>query len=239
MDSGQEQNYWPGFVDALSNVVLTLVFVLVIFVFALAMSANKVEQKMNEVTKAEKATTQKQEKLQIDSQQIEDLKQQLAQAKAQLAAIQTNNVGKSKQEDVGDQSLRETSQLLENKEITVQKNDINPNAFEGAISVKSDQMGMLTLSFPATISQMDENSQKELGTTVDAMQAKGKAKRILIKSIMGKDTYSAAQRTAYYRAVNVRNFLITKLNANANDITSSIIEPDSSGIGRVEIIFQK
>ena len=52
MDGGREQNYWPGFVDALSNVVLTLVFVLVIFVFALAMASNKVEEKMQEATKA-------------------------------------------------------------------------------------------------------------------------------------------------------------------------------------------
>jgi len=44
MEGGREQNYWPGFVDALSNVVLTLVFVLVIFVFALVMASGKVEE---------------------------------------------------------------------------------------------------------------------------------------------------------------------------------------------------
>ena len=31
MENGREQNFWPGFVDALSNLVLTLVFVMVIF----------------------------------------------------------------------------------------------------------------------------------------------------------------------------------------------------------------
>ncbi|MBI3446689.1 MAG: hypothetical protein HY055_15345, partial [Magnetospirillum sp.] len=43
--SDKEQNYWPGFVDALSNVVLTLVFVLVVFVFALVITSGKVKQK--------------------------------------------------------------------------------------------------------------------------------------------------------------------------------------------------
>jgi len=46
MEGGRDQNYWPGFVDALSNVVLTLVFVLVIFVFALVMATSKVEESM-------------------------------------------------------------------------------------------------------------------------------------------------------------------------------------------------
>jgi hypothetical protein len=46
---GKEQNYWPGFVDALSNVVLTLVFVLVVFVFALVISANKVEERATQI----------------------------------------------------------------------------------------------------------------------------------------------------------------------------------------------
>ena len=55
MEGGKEANYWPGFVDALSNVVLTLVFVLVIFVFALLMASNKVAKKMDEVVAAEKA----------------------------------------------------------------------------------------------------------------------------------------------------------------------------------------
>ncbi len=64
MEGGREQNYYPGFVDALSNVVLTLVFVLVIFVFALLMSSDKVAQKMNQVVEAEKAAQEGQ--LQLD-----------------------------------------------------------------------------------------------------------------------------------------------------------------------------
>jgi hypothetical protein len=35
VEGGKETNYWPGFVDALANVVVTMVFVLVVFVIAL------------------------------------------------------------------------------------------------------------------------------------------------------------------------------------------------------------
>lgn len=50
--SDKEQNYWPGFVDALSNVVLTLVFVLVVFVFALTMMTNKASMAVEQIVKA-------------------------------------------------------------------------------------------------------------------------------------------------------------------------------------------
>lgn len=42
--NSREQNFWPGFVDALSNLVLTLVFVMVIFVLALFYLSSKVSQ---------------------------------------------------------------------------------------------------------------------------------------------------------------------------------------------------
>jgi len=54
--SGREQNFWPGFVDALSNLVLTLVFVMVIFVLALFYLSSKVSQsKMEALCPATKA----------------------------------------------------------------------------------------------------------------------------------------------------------------------------------------
>ena len=63
MESGREQNFWPGFVDALSNLVLTLVFVMVIFVLALFYLSSKVAQSkldaMCPATKAELAQAKK------------------------------------------------------------------------------------------------------------------------------------------------------------------------------------
>lgn len=42
MERSRELNYWPGFVDVLSNLVLTLVFLLIIFVVAMFAYAGKV-----------------------------------------------------------------------------------------------------------------------------------------------------------------------------------------------------
>ena len=74
MEGGREQNYWPGFVDALSNVVLTLVFVLVVFVFALVMASSKVSKKMQEVTQAEQAQKEGQAQLDHALAELEQLR---------------------------------------------------------------------------------------------------------------------------------------------------------------------
>lgn len=47
--SSREQNFWPGFVDALTNLVLVLVFVVVVFTFALFYFASQLaKQKISE-----------------------------------------------------------------------------------------------------------------------------------------------------------------------------------------------
>lgn len=236
MDSGGggDENYWPGFVDALANVVLTLIFVLIIFVFALTMASNKVEQRMREVVEAEKAQKSQSTSAQADPQKVEELQQQLEQAQAELAALK-QNMGKSEQQDVGEQVLKETD-LEQSNEVQVEDKG-NPKQYEGAVDIR-DRQGMLTIDFPAHVSQMDETSQAQLGalvTKIGGMQAN----KIVIKSFMGKETVSAAQRTAYYRAINVRNYLITKLSADPSIITAEIVKPDAAGIGRVEIVFRK
>lgn len=235
MDTGQEQNYWPGFVDALSNVVLTLVFVLVIFVFALAMASNKVEEKMRQVTEAENAKTTEET---ASAAQIVQLQQQLAQAQAELAELNGKSAGESTEQDVGELTQKQTSNVLEDKEIVVEGSENASESYQGATKI-SDQKGIISVSYANSGSQLDEKAQQELGDrAVQSMTATG-AKRILIRSIMGNETYSTAQRVAYYRALNVRNFLMTKLGIGADAITSTVVKPETAGTGQVEIVFQK
>ena len=235
MDTGQEQNYWPGFVDALSNVVLTLVFVLVIFVFALAMASNKGEEKMRQVTEAENAKTTEET---ASAAQIVQLQQQLAQAQAELAELKGKSAGESTEQDVGELTQKQTSNVLEDKEIVVEGSENASESYQGATKI-SDQKGIISVSYANSGSQLDEKAQQELGDrAAQSMTATG-AKRILIRSIMGNETYSTAQRVAYYRALNVRNFLMTKLGIGADAITSTVVKPETAGTGRVEIVFQK
>ena len=75
-----EMNYWPGFVDALANLVLALVFVVVIFTLALAVISSKVGAKAvaKEVARAkEQGVTE--EKMKELSEEVKKLQSQLAE----------------------------------------------------------------------------------------------------------------------------------------------------------------
>jgi hypothetical protein len=239
MDKGREENYWPAFVDALSNVVLTLVFVLVIFVFALTMAANKVERKMQEVTEAEAAqktetvqhenvaqeNVQLREKLAIVTAEVEKLRAQSAQNPSSKPATGTNN---------------ETSVSAENvdKHITIEeKPDLKPLRGETQIQKGTNS---ITLSYPLSVSEMDEKSTAELGHVVDAMEKNTSKHKILLRSSIGQETYSVARRLAYYRALSARNILITQGKESPSNITTIIVQPSKpEDGGRVEILFQK
>lgn len=228
MDSGGgEQNYWPGFVDALANVVLTLIFVLIIFVFALTMASNKVEQKMKEVVEAQAAHK---EKVANMPQTVEALQAELQKTRAELDAL------RAKIPDMGDKTQQETTALEDKKEIKVQ--DEKTELAKGSLAIKQDQQGMLTIGFPDGVSIMDANSETELGTAVQKLKGT-ESKQIIIKAFMGNEEYSAARRIAYYRALNVRNFLITTLKVNPTIIVSQIVKAGTSGESHVELVFRK
>jgi hypothetical protein len=56
MEGGKTANYWPGFVDALTNVVIAMVFVIVVLAIALSFAAQMMGKKMaDELTKAKAA----------------------------------------------------------------------------------------------------------------------------------------------------------------------------------------
>ena len=59
MEGGKEQNFWPGFVDALSNVVLVMIFVVVVFVVTLFYYSQKLaEYKLNKYVEKRDSQTQ-------------------------------------------------------------------------------------------------------------------------------------------------------------------------------------
>lgn len=220
-DSGSgEANYWPGFVDALSNVVLTLVFVLVIFVFALVMASNKVEEKMRQVVEAKNSERVESSELQHMKDQVDQLRKELAQAKGQ---------------DVGAVQQQLSNQISETKEILVQKDDVVTK--EGTINITEQNKNKIAIVFPESVYKMDSASTDNLSNALDKNQKQLTTSKILIRSFRGNETFTVAQRLAYYRALVIRNFLMSKRGVDGSRIQSVIVDPDSSGGGRVEILF--
>lgn len=199
MHGEKEQNYWPGFVDALSNVVLTLVFVLVIFVFAIVMASGKVAEHVEQRIRSE-------------------MSEQDNALQAQRDRIQTTQYGMSR----------------------IEIDRANPEKMKsGAVAIESDHHGFI-LRYLTGIAEMDEKSIKRFDQDLLKKREilKG-AHAVVLRSVVGSETYSIARRLAYYRAINVRNHLLSVFKVSPKDISVSIITPAKPEDGRVEIIFKK
>jgi len=225
MDNSREQNYWPGFVDALSNVVLTLVFVIVIFVFALVMGSNKVEQKMQQIIQNDPSKD-------IKAAENAELKKQLAAMTVELKQLRAR---------VSQNDVQLVSNNNEQIKIAVKdegdKNDPKKTT-EGPVQVKSST-NTIDLAFPVAIAQMDQKSLIELDHVLQPLVKVVSKHKVVMRSIIGKETYSVARRLAYYRALNLRSYLISKLGENPADIIISIVTPQQPEDGHVEIVYKK
>ena len=232
MDSGQEQNYWPGFVDALSNVVLTLVFVLVIFVFALAMSSSAVQQKLEQAANEKIASAQ-----QNTDKGSAELQQKLTDATKEIEMLQKSCTTSDKQ--TPGKSDQDSLAASNNGASIVIENKAEDKTKEGFISFQQSGDG-LTLVFPNKVAEIDDKAASKLQDILAKIQKNiGNQHKVLLRSIMGNEGYSAARRMAYYRAVAVRNMLITKMGVNPALISSTIVASNKPEEGRVQIIFTK
>ena len=241
MDSGgRELNYWPGFVDALSNVVLTLVFVLVIFVFALLIASNKIERKMQEIRQSHKEQVTEMAQLEAlkeeNAKNTAALQQKLAEALAEIERLRVSDTSTKPSQGTNNQSATDRDNI--DRHIAIEDKD-EAKTKQGALQIKQSNKNSIVLGFPLSVTEMDEKSATELGHIVAAIIKTVGKHKIVLRSIVGKESFSAARRLAYYRAINTRNFLLTKSNENPNNIATSIIEPTQPEDGRVEIIFEK
>jgi septal ring factor EnvC (AmiA/AmiB activator) len=219
MESGREQNYWPGFVDAMSNVVLTLVFVLVIFVFALAITSSKVEQKLNAVAKE---VVGKKLESKISLEKAAELEKQLEQANLEIKKLRA--------------SAAQSQKVESGKKIQVETAEA-PQGSVGPVQIKRSD-NSIVINFPEFVTEMDAKSVEELESVLAPIVSQGVKYKLLVRSSLGHEVYSVAQRLAYYRAMNVRNYLLAKQGAAQVSIKVSIVSKPLVDGGKVEVIFE-
>ena len=239
MEGGKEQNYWPGFVDALSNVVLTLIFVLIIFVFALVIISSKVGRKAQEIVQAkEKAIVQ--QKIDYENQAIA-LKSQLSQMSAEMEQLKKaleESQAKEKAASKSASTAKSSSEAASPKvhaEFDVKE---QKNTGVGNVTMSKTSTGIV-INYPPEVALLDQPSETGLSTLVENVTKTLGKHKIVLHSRVGKESYSVARRLAYYRAVvGIRNFLI-KRGESPNDITIMFESPEKPQDGQVEINYQK
>lgn len=234
MENGRQQNYWPGFVDALSNLVLTLVFVMTIFILALFYLSSKVTQgKLDSLcpeTKAELVQIKKD----LDESRnalhiaLTDAKQAQEQVQALKKELSRSDV------------MQKPGSLLDRRvDINVKKGTLLQ---KNKISTETSGSGSaITIRFPAGIVDLDEGAKEILDKVLTPFLAERQQIKISLNAVPGPETYSEGRRLSFFRAVAIRNYLIGKGIPKAG-IESRVVEhgsdPDDPD-GRVVIQLQR
>ncbi|HEY4317265.1 MAG TPA: hypothetical protein VGN04_06670 [Herbaspirillum sp.] len=227
MEGGKEQNFWPGFVDALSNVVLVMIFVVVVFVVTLFYYSQKLaEYKLNKYV--EKRDTQTQimhpatagarDQASSDTirkpsdapQAAPDVKdKQIADLKTQVASLRVQLAGQAMASAVAavtgsTRSENETPNHI----IEVKPGEKVKKTETGARLENTAEA--LVLHFADDSTTLDSDAIKSLNNDVAPWieRLKKGPGKIVVSGAVGSLGYSEGRRRAYYRAVAVRNQMI-------------------------------
>jgi outer membrane protein OmpA-like peptidoglycan-associated protein len=212
MDNNRkEQNFWPGFVDALSNLVLTLVFVMVIFVLALFYLSSKVTQsKMDALCPATKT-------------ELEQVKKELEETRSALRV-----------------ALAEASQVKARVDVSEKKPA--PIA-KNKVSTETSAIGSaIIIRFPIGVAELDDGAKEVLDKALAPILATGEQVKASLNAVPGPETYSEGKRLSFFRAVAIRNYLISK-GVSKDSIESKMLDQGSvdpnDPDGRVVIKLQR
>ncbi len=95
--SGNGLDAWPGYVDALSTLLMVTIFVLLVFVLAEAFLSSALSGSNNTITQLRDQIAELSQSLSLETSKDVSLTQELAALNSQLAAAQTANAGLTQQ----------------------------------------------------------------------------------------------------------------------------------------------
>lgn len=221
--SSREQNFWPGFVDVLANVILVMVFVVVVFSIMmfgtmLNISKIKVEQSIEEKSKEhqlqiEKINGKSQENIQILQEHVRQLQQENQRLATELATAKPIAQGNPA-----------ASRYRENHH----KAPVEISGTQSNIDV-SYALGITTLEKKLTDALDDL-----LGNT-DAVDLW----RVTLRASMAESSPSEARRLAYYRIAILRDHLVAKGVSPAHIRMVILAVPSTDGRSHVAIQIRK
>jgi hypothetical protein len=256
MEGGKEQNFWPGFVDALSNVVLVMIFVVVVFVVTLFYYSQKlaeykahkfVEKRETETQvmhpatagardQANSETTQKSSNAPQSAQDAKD--RQITELKNQVAALRVQLAGQAVASAVAavDGSTRSDNDVP-NHIIEVKPGEKAKKTETGARLESTNEA--LVLHFADDSTTLDEATIKSLNTNVAPWieRLKKGPGKIIVSGAVGSLGYTEGRRRAYYRAIAVRNQMIA-LGVEPARVISRVVPGDATTDSGSRVLLQ-
>ncbi|WP_034302110.1 OmpA family protein [Herbaspirillum sp. RV1423] len=250
MDGGKEQNFWPGFVDALSNVVLVMIFVVVVFVVTLFYYSQKLAEirvsKM--VTKGMVQTQSGSTRVKPDEvdapagedadtarlkSENRDKSNEIAKLRREIAQLKSQQAAPPLQADAG--SLRSAAGAGNNN-IQVRLEQ----AKEVAPGMRVDGSDKaVVLHFDKEATELSADGSKTLDGSIGEWVRRVKAQqgKIIVTGVIGSAEFSEARRRAYYRTVAVRNHLID-VGVDKERVVSRVATSENSTESNARVIIQ-
>jgi hypothetical protein len=245
-----EVNHWPGFVDALTTIIMVVTFLLIILGATVFILSKKiVEQVRSEQVVNAKKNGQ--------SSDVKHLIEQLDKARAEIAALKRSvNPLQSPQDAQDGLSIADTDDLLRQDErvkgderlsIRTRSTDNTkklrvaseeaPDAQTGS-DVRSTEL-LLDIDFAPKALDYTLEASAEIKSFLDARGPLLKSAKFEIWSFVPSiSSVSEAQRVAYYRALKMRNILIEK-GVSASRITAQTRVDDQENRGHTVKVVLK
>lgn len=252
MGGGKEQNFWPGFVDALSNVVLVMIFVVVVFVVTLFYYSQKLaESRAAQMMSREQAQKPKGvacvNSIEVDAPDAKitdttrlksdnDVKNiEIAQLKREIAQLKSAQRGEPpSQADAG--SLRSAAASTKTNAIQIHT-EVAKEVAPG-LSVEGSEKAVVVL-FEKEATDFDKAAGKALDERIGdwIRRVKSQQGKIIVTGVIGSAEFSEARRRAYYRTVAVRNHLIDA-GVDKERVVSRVASAENSAESSARVIIQ-
>ncbi len=198
----EEENYWPGFVDALSTIVMVvtlLMIILVIVIFSISQlitqSSEDSEKTGNPIAVSQQAQPQPQ-----NEQTIGTPETQKSDIVRQEEIVEAQN------------SLQiQSRKIIDEKTIIVASEEKTQEDKENQIKVESAQQ-ILTVHFMDTGVELSKEAKEEISQYLEENRKELEYKTLTAWSFYDPNSIalSQAKRKAYFRLLAVRNILIEK-----------------------------
>ncbi|MEM9207294.1 MAG: hypothetical protein AAGA88_13290 [Pseudomonadota bacterium] len=203
MEEEAQENYWPGYVDALSTMTMVLTFVMVILGLAVFILSQNVSRILIDRLVADIGLD-----IEVGSNpSAEVLAREIREALAEAEEARAL----SSPEDAPDQTARQAAlDPEETLERRVENTDEEPQDRQGAgVSVAFGE-AMITLEFDRDIFRIDEVSDTAIAEFTDRNLTGDETIRFEVRAYAnaGRGALSEARRIAYYRAMQVRGSLL-------------------------------
>jgi TolA-binding protein len=236
--------FWPGYVDAVTNLAINLLFVIAVMAIVV-ISAIMQMSKMTETPASiahEKLQAKNQEV--SDAKKIAELEKQLASTQATLkealAKSQSQSQSQSQQQQQQQQQAQKQSAAGaaansgENTQEDVVQASEKKVKSTGTNTLEASRKGIV-VAFSADVVELSDKEASELLSKMGAMTPIKSARwQVAVVSPKG---FSEAIRLAYYRASAVRNVLL-KNGVPASAIDLRVVESTSTAADNARVMVK-